>query len=554
MLLPGLSTLPLIDRDEPRFAHATVEMMNQSEWIIPYFNEKYRFDKPPLTYWWMRAHFWLTGINEFGARLHSIIASLLCSFCIFGFARRLGLDAGRAFLAGAAWLTCLQVLIHSRMAVADMPLILCLILTMRALWELHQRDPSRPFSKCFTDPWLCLLGLSMGLGFLAKGPLAQIIPLLALLLWGGLTRLTKQATPQNYRRLFLYLLASAPLWFGLIAAWGIPALIATKGQFYQTGIGYHVVERGTNAFNSRLFLPGFYYLVAMLPFLLPWSPRLPETFKSTWRSRTPEDLFLLAWFLSPFLIFSFYATQLPHYILPGYPAFFLLLFRPLPKATSAGWFSKSLAVFCVFLPALAGLALMGGATLGSSDGAAVALRPLLVCAGLTLAALSLAALMAFRERPLAAIACSLVVGLLLLPLSNTARNAHLTVRLRNLLQDHSFDHRYSWRFNEPSLVWYFDDREDFKWSAMPHEYPNEGDQNILMVLEQRRWRLDGDTLQTLLKGTEVKPAREYRGTLEFQKCLSSLPAGRWEEVTIAGWSPATSSWIEVVAVIRADPQ
>jgi len=38
-LLPGTGDLPLIDRDEPRFTRATVEMMETQQWIIPFFNE-----------------------------------------------------------------------------------------------------------------------------------------------------------------------------------------------------------------------------------------------------------------------------------------------------------------------------------------------------------------------------------------------------------------------------------------------------------------------------------------------------------------------------------
>jgi 4-amino-4-deoxy-L-arabinose transferase-like glycosyltransferase len=38
-----------MDRDEPRFAQATVEMMVRGTWTIPYFNDEYRFDTPPLT-------------------------------------------------------------------------------------------------------------------------------------------------------------------------------------------------------------------------------------------------------------------------------------------------------------------------------------------------------------------------------------------------------------------------------------------------------------------------------------------------------------------------
>ena len=55
LFLPGNNLAPLIDRDEPRFAQATREMIQRHEWVVPYFNDQYRFDKPILIYWMMRA-------------------------------------------------------------------------------------------------------------------------------------------------------------------------------------------------------------------------------------------------------------------------------------------------------------------------------------------------------------------------------------------------------------------------------------------------------------------------------------------------------------------
>lgn len=79
-LLPGTGSLPFVDRDEPRFAHATQEMMDSPEegaWTVPYFNSQYRFDKPPVVYWWMRMHYKMFGYNEMSARLHSVEATVL---------------------------------------------------------------------------------------------------------------------------------------------------------------------------------------------------------------------------------------------------------------------------------------------------------------------------------------------------------------------------------------------------------------------------------------------------------------------------------------------
>jgi len=43
--LAGTWSLPLIDRDEPRFAEAAREMRERADFIVPYFNDQFRFDK-----------------------------------------------------------------------------------------------------------------------------------------------------------------------------------------------------------------------------------------------------------------------------------------------------------------------------------------------------------------------------------------------------------------------------------------------------------------------------------------------------------------------------
>src|SRR5437773_10663333 len=53
----GTWSLPLIDRDEPRFAEAAREMRERGDYIVPYFNNQFRFDKPPLTYWFQVASY-----------------------------------------------------------------------------------------------------------------------------------------------------------------------------------------------------------------------------------------------------------------------------------------------------------------------------------------------------------------------------------------------------------------------------------------------------------------------------------------------------------------
>ena len=139
------------------------------------------------------------------------------------------------------------------------------------------------------------------------------------------------------------------------------------------GIGTHVVERGLGALNGRFYLPGVYYLATMFLSLFPWCFFLPGALKKTTAEKQtanePDErakaddsglhyALLMGWFIAPFLIFSFYKTQLPHYILPGFPAFFLLLTRSgrvpeLATKFQRQWFAVTATFFVAVNGALA---------------------------------------------------------------------------------------------------------------------------------------------------------------------------------------------------------
>jgi 4-amino-4-deoxy-L-arabinose transferase-like glycosyltransferase len=312
LLLAGTSDLPLLDRDEPRFSHATIEMYDRGNWVVPYFNDEYRFDKPPLTYWLMAGGYAIAGIGEFGARLHAILASLAMTLVVFLFGRRL-VGNRAAFGAAFAWSTCVQVFLHGRLAVADMPMILAVAVMHWALWELLRSDGGRG--------WQLTLWVAAALGFLAKGPIALAVPAVTLLV----ARLLAGPGSVAWRRLGA--LWGVPLSLAMVGAWGIPALLQTGGAFWDVGIGEHVVRRGTAAFNDRPIVPGYYFVTVLLS-LFPWSPnlgQLPASLRGRWREF--DTAFLLGWLAGPFVIFSFYSTQLPHYTLPAFPALLYLLLR-----------------------------------------------------------------------------------------------------------------------------------------------------------------------------------------------------------------------------------
>src|SRR5258707_14591475 len=89
LLLAGNWLLPLMDRDEPRFAEASREMVQRQDPVIPWFNGQYRFDKPPLIYWCQVASYKCLGENAFAARLPSALFGTATAVLLFMWGRRL---------------------------------------------------------------------------------------------------------------------------------------------------------------------------------------------------------------------------------------------------------------------------------------------------------------------------------------------------------------------------------------------------------------------------------------------------------------------------------
>src|SRR5215467_15630031 len=88
--IAGTWSLPLIDRDEPRFAEASREMIQRSDYVVPYFNNQLRLDKPPLTYWAQVVGYRLFGESDFSARFPSAVAAALTAVIILVWGRRMG--------------------------------------------------------------------------------------------------------------------------------------------------------------------------------------------------------------------------------------------------------------------------------------------------------------------------------------------------------------------------------------------------------------------------------------------------------------------------------
>ena len=167
MYWAGNGDYSLWDRDEPRFASATCEMMTQGDWLVPKFNGELRPDKPILIYWLQTISFLMFGDNPFAARFWSGIGGVIACLATWRlgeamFDRRVGLVS--------AWVLALSpmMIIESKLGTVDALLLGFVSLSIYFLWMLYQQGPSTRYALAF---WACL-----GLGILTKGPIAMAIP------------------------------------------------------------------------------------------------------------------------------------------------------------------------------------------------------------------------------------------------------------------------------------------------------------------------------------------------------------------------------------------
>src|SRR5262245_58644901 len=73
----GLSLLPLVGPDEPRYAQVAREMLQRGDLITPTLGGHTWFEKPVLLYWLMMLGYKLFGFTEQAARLGVAAAGVL---------------------------------------------------------------------------------------------------------------------------------------------------------------------------------------------------------------------------------------------------------------------------------------------------------------------------------------------------------------------------------------------------------------------------------------------------------------------------------------------
>jgi 4-amino-4-deoxy-L-arabinose transferase len=313
LLLAHVGKAPL-ERAEIYFLDASRAMVETGDLVVPRYQGEPFYDKPALTYWLMAASMKAFGTGPGAARAVSSLAAVgvLLATAWLGtllFSRRTALAS--AFVLS----TTLAFLSFGRIAMSDVLLALWSTLAVGLAVKAFSPAPSG---------WPAVaLGAVAGLGFATKGPIAVLVPGLAVLLL--LHRHRRVPAPPSA----LALGAAAFLLLGF----GWFALVL--GRMGTEPLVHFFFRENLERFAGEGFdvgRPAWFYVPAYLAEGLPWSPLLFPALLSLRRRDGGEagragGRFLAAWAALVLVPLTLSRGKIDYYLLPLYPAVSLLVGR-----------------------------------------------------------------------------------------------------------------------------------------------------------------------------------------------------------------------------------
>ena len=331
--LPGFASLQPMDRDEPRFAQASKQMVETGDYVDIRFQGEPRYKKPIGIHWMQATAVKIAeaaGITDARSTiavyrvpslLGAIAAVLLTYWAALAFSGR-----REAFVSAALMASSLILMVEARLAKTDAMLLACCVAAMGALARVYLargllRQPTRT---------VVIFWLAVAIGILIKGPMV--------LMFTGLAAATLSVRERSARWLgglrpwlgLAFVLVAVVPWFAAIA-W------KSGGEFYRLAVGDDMLGKVVEGQQKHGGPPGF-YLVAYFATFWPGAIMAVAAIPLLFRERGEDwAAFLIAWVVPAWLIFEAVPTKLPHYVMPLYPAFAIAAVVAVSRGFSGPW-------------------------------------------------------------------------------------------------------------------------------------------------------------------------------------------------------------------------
>ncbi len=308
--------------DETRYAQVSQEMLLSGNWVAPHFMGIRYFEKPAAGYWLIALGQAVFGQNLFGVRIASALTSGLSVLLAYLIARRLWNDPRKSFACALLYLSFGLVAGQAGYSNLDPQFTLWVNLSLVALWfALDSRTTAGRLGA-----W-ALLGLACAMGFMTKGFLAWVLPVLI------------AAPYMLWQRRSGELLRYGPLAVGVAVLVCMPWVLAIhlkEPDFWRFFFWNEHIRR-FSADNAQHVRPWWFFLPIIAVSCLPWMGLLPKTLHQAWQQkRQPAITFLALWLLLPLGLFSLSNGKLPTYIMPCLLPLALLMGHTLVELINSG--------------------------------------------------------------------------------------------------------------------------------------------------------------------------------------------------------------------------
>lgn len=316
--LVGNHSVSLWDRDEPRYAQTSKQMLESGDWVVPKLLDEVREKKPVFIYWCQAAAMKVFEPSAFSARLPSVVGVTL-TLIVLAVALHQTIGPRRAFWTIFIFATSGLTIAAAKMSITDGVLILFITISQISLYQVWRGRG--------TWPVFIVMGFAVGLGILTKGPvvlgvMGTTLIVLAIFRSRGTTQ--RPMLPGDSHITLPKIIAAIGLAVLINAPW-LYAMEQRQPGYVLRTLYQEVILRAAQPQEGHRGPPGF-YLVAIWGIFLPWSIFLPPAMIRAWRlRRRPRVRFALAAIIGPWIMFEIVRTKLPHYILPVFPALAMLL-------------------------------------------------------------------------------------------------------------------------------------------------------------------------------------------------------------------------------------
>jgi 4-amino-4-deoxy-L-arabinose transferase-like glycosyltransferase len=295
---------------ETREAGIMAEMARSKDFVVPRLNGQPFLEKPPLYYWIASPVFRLLGENTYSAKIPSALAAIGGVLIVFILARKMGFCPSTAFVSAWVLATSAEYWSLGRQCMIDMTLCLFITGAMLSFFQASRLETNRTL-------WGAGFVLSLACAVMTKGLVGLAIPLSALTVW----LLARKNI--SFRAWFL-LVFGAVLCLVPVALWIYLLCRQLGGNMVYKAMLANSFGRFTGSYAEHVG-PFYYYLMEFPPQLFPWVLFVPMAcifhFREIRRQgKESPSLFILAWFVVPFLLLCMSAGKRTVYLLPLYPA------------------------------------------------------------------------------------------------------------------------------------------------------------------------------------------------------------------------------------------